>query len=69
MRFLFLVVDRLYVAPFSAFEQTRCALVVCDSNDDDDDDDDVGLNVLGCRADILGTNCESDELLVGTIAT
>ena len=22
-----------------------------------DDDDDVGLNVLGCRADILGTNC------------
>ena len=21
------------------------------------DDDDVGLNVLGCRADILGTNC------------
>ena len=26
-------------------------------DDDDDDDDDVGLNVLGCRADILGTNC------------
>ena len=23
---------------------------------DDDDDDDVELNVLGCRADILGTN-------------
>ena len=22
-----------------------------------DDDDDVRLNVLGCRADILGTNC------------
>ena len=21
------------------------------------DDDDVGLSVLGCRADILGTNC------------
>ena len=26
-------------------------------DDDDDDDDDVGLNVLGCRADILRTNC------------
>ena len=25
--------------------------------DDDDDDDDVELNVLGCRVDILGTNC------------
>ena len=24
--------------------------------DDDDDDDDVGLTVLGCRADRLGTN-------------
>ena len=23
----------------------------------DDDDDDVGLNVLGCEADILGTEC------------
>ena len=23
-----------------------------------DDGDDVGLSVLGCRADILGTNCE-----------
>ena len=22
------------------------------------DDDDVGLNVLGCRVDILGTNCD-----------
>ena len=22
------------------------------------DDDDVGLNVLGCRADTLGTNCK-----------
>ena len=29
-----------------------------DDEDDDDDDDDVGpgLNVLGCRADMLGTN-------------
>ena len=27
-----------------------------DDDDDDDDDDDVGLNVLGCRADIAGTN-------------
>ena len=25
---------------------------------DDDDDDDVGLHVLGCRVDILGTNCK-----------
>ena len=24
---------------------------------DDDDDDDVGLQVLACRVDILGTNC------------
>ena len=31
--------------------------VTVDEVDDDDDDDDVGLNVLGCRADILGTNC------------
>ncbi len=27
-------------------------------DDDDDDDDDVGLHVLGCRVDILGTNCK-----------
>ena len=26
--------------------------------DDDDDDDDVELHVLGCRVDILGTNCD-----------
>ena len=26
-----------------------------DDDDDDDGDDDVGLNVLGCRADTLGT--------------
>ena len=25
---------------------------------DGDDDDDVGLHVLGCRVDILGTNCK-----------
>ena len=34
---------------------------VDDDDDDDDDDDgddvDVGLNVLRCRADILGTSC------------
>ena len=24
----------------------------------DDDDEDVGLNVLGCQVDILGTNCK-----------
>ena len=28
-----------------------------DDDDDDDDDVDVGLNVLRCRADILGTSC------------
>ena len=28
-----------------------------DDDDDNDDDDDIGLKVLGCRADILGTNC------------
>ena len=27
-------------------------------DDDDDDDDDVELHVLGCRVDILGTNCD-----------
>ena len=26
-----------------------------DEDEDDDDDDDVGLNVLRCGADILGT--------------
>ena len=26
--------------------------------DDDDDGDDVELHVLGCRVDILGTNCD-----------
>ena len=31
---------------------------LCKINDDDDDDDDVELNVLGCRVDILGTNCD-----------
>ena len=29
-----------------------------DDDDDDDDDDDVELNVLGCRVDVLGTNCD-----------
>ena len=27
----FLLVDRFYMVVFSAFEQTRCALVACDS--------------------------------------
>ena len=27
------------------------------TDDDDDDDDDVGHHVFGCRADVLGTNC------------
>ena len=27
-------------------------------DDDDDDDDDVEFNVLGCRVDMLGTNCD-----------
>ena len=30
-----------------------------DNDDDDDDDGDVGLRVLGCRVDILGTNCNT----------
>ena len=34
------------------------ALYRGDDDDDDDDDDDVELNVLGCRVDILGTNCD-----------
>ena len=29
-----------------------------DDDDGDDGDDDVELNVLGCRVDILGTNCD-----------
>ena len=29
-----------------------------DDGDDDDDDDDDDLSVLGCRADMLGTNCK-----------
>ena len=40
----------IYRALFSASEQTYCAPVTCD-------DDDVRLHVLGCRVDILGTNC------------
>ena len=38
------VVDRFYIALFSALEHTHFALVACDF---DDDDDDVGLHVLG----------------------
>ena len=35
-----------------------CARLCARPDDDDDDvDDDVGLHVLGCRVDILGTNC------------
>ena len=30
----------------------------------DDDDDDVELNVLGCRFDILGTNCDQCVCMV-----
>ena len=29
-----------------------------------DDDDDVGLHVLGCRVDILGTNCKSFKICI-----
>ena len=35
-----------------------CLFVDDDVDDDDDDDDVVELNVLGCRVDILGTNCD-----------
>ena len=31
-----------------------------------DDDDDVELNVLGCRFDILGTNCNGAAHFGGT---
>ena len=37
------VVDRFYIALFSALEHTHFALVACDF----DDDYDVGLHVLG----------------------
>ena len=36
----------------------------------EDDDDDAGLNVLGCRADILGTKCledDDDELMLNVL--
>ena len=45
--------------------QTDSASAVCmfaewpKDDDDDEDDDDVELRVLGCRVDILGTNCGS----------
>ena len=29
-----------------------------DDDDDNDDDDDAELNVVGCRVDILGTDCD-----------
>ena len=35
--------------------------VVCNDERDDDDDDGVGLHVLGCRFDRLGTNCSYNE--------
>ena len=38
-------------------EVSKPTCVACDDDDDDDDDDDVGLRVLGCRVDMLGTNC------------
>ena len=43
------VVDRFYLALLSAHEQSYCSGVACDS------DDDLGLTVLRCQADILGT--------------
>ena len=35
-------------------------MILNDDDDDDNDDDgcDVELNVLGCRVDVLGTNCD-----------
>ena len=33
-------------------------MTIRDSHDDDDDDDGVELNALGCRVDILWTNCD-----------
>ena len=29
--------------------------------------DDVGLHVLGCRVDILGTNCNVNQANIGTV--
>ena len=45
------VVDRFYVALFSALEQTYCARI-CFYHDD------VELTVFECRVDILGTDCD-----------
>ena len=33
-------------------------LISSDVGCPEDDDDDVKLHVLGCRVDILGTNCD-----------
>ena len=35
-----------------------------DGDDDGDDDDDAEPNVLGCRVDILGTNCDQCVCMV-----
>ena len=44
--------------PFLFVRLSVCFICTClPSLSDDDDDDDVGLHVLGCRVDILGTNC------------
>ena len=40
-------------------------LQVCQVRSEDvNDDDDVELNVLGCRVDILGTNCDQCVCMV-----
>ena len=46
---IYVVVDHFYLALLSAHEQTYCSGVTCDS------DDDLGLTVLRCQANILGT--------------
>ena len=48
----------IHIADQLQYIKDYCQLLTCDDDDDDDDDDgDEGLNVLGCRVDILGKNC------------
>ena len=42
----------------SAYQPNALPLGQTGSRTGGDDDDDVGFHVLGCRVDILGTNCK-----------
>ena len=54
----FFLADTVTRANFFTFYFLNVHTVHDDDDDDDDDNDVVELNVLGCRVDILGTNCD-----------